>query len=84
LPLSNHHIATPLDIREHKLPWYNFNNQSTATRRRPFEGARARCAPTKTSGCEATRDGAAPAFHERCSLRSAVLVAAWCISITIN
>jgi hypothetical protein len=28
----------PLKIREHRLPWYNFNNQSTATRRRPFEG----------------------------------------------
>jgi hypothetical protein len=28
----------PLDIREHRLPWYNFNNQSAAMRRRPFEG----------------------------------------------
>jgi len=31
----------PLDIREHRSPWYNFNNQSTGApvaRRRPFEG----------------------------------------------
>jgi hypothetical protein len=31
----------PLDIREHRSPWHNFNNQSTGApvaRRRPFEG----------------------------------------------
>jgi hypothetical protein len=43
----------PLDIREHRSPWYNFNDQSTGApvaRRRPFEGE-----------CAAGRPGRLPA-----------------------